>query len=504
MATALRQLIPLVSGAGLALVWLPLIPALYLLGSAALQAEGWLTLLADNQFFPALIATLVSSLIALVGALLLALMALAALWPDRGWQQYQAALPWLLALPHVAFASALWLLFGEGGLLGLSGSRDPYAIGLGIAMALKESGFLLWVMAALLARPMVQQQALVARSLGYSRGQTIRLLLPQILPGCAGALAAMAAWSLSAVDVALILGPGNPPTLGVLTWQWLNDADPLRQQQGLLASLVLLVLGAVLAALAFVLWRGFRHHHSLPVRHVSPRQPVISRLGAGLPLIATLLAVVILVMVATPDSFSLEPLWASLWLGVASTAIGLVLTLLWLEGGATRLNGLIWLPLWLPALPLVAGQYQLTLWAGLDGTGLAVMWSHLLWVIPYLWLVLAPAWQRIDPRLVLSARLMGWGRLRILCQLKLPLLARPLLAAFAVGFSVSIAQYLPTLYNGAGRISTLTTNAVALSSSGSQDQLAWQALLQALLPMGVFMLAAGAGRVIGHLRRGLS
>ena len=47
--------------------------------------------------------------------------------------------------------------------------------------------------------------------------------------------------------------------------------------------------------------------------------------------------------------------------------------------------------------------------------------------------------------------------------MKCPQLVRPALIAFAVGFSVSIAQYMPTLWLGAGRYSTLTTSeAVAL------------------------------------------
>jgi ABC-type uncharacterized transport system YnjBCD permease subunit len=39
-----------------------------------------------------------------------------------------------------------------------------------------------------------------------------------------------------------------------------------------------------------------------------------------------------------------------------------------------------------------------------------------------------------------------------------------------VGFSVSIAQYLPTLWLGAGRIPTLTSEAVALSSGGEAQR----------------------------------
>ncbi len=58
---------------------------------------------------------------------------------------------------------------------------------------------------------------------------------------------AVLAWSLSVVDVAIVLGPGNPPTLAVLAWQWLTQGDAQQQTKGTLLCLVLLLLLAALA-----------------------------------------------------------------------------------------------------------------------------------------------------------------------------------------------------------------------------------------------------------------
>lgn len=99
----------------------------------------------------------------------------------------------------------------------------------------------------------------------------------------------------------------------------------------------------------------------------------------------------------------------------------------------------------------------------LDGGGL----GHLLWVMPWMLFILQPARQRIDSRLILIAQTLSWSRAKIFFYVKCPLMLRPTLIAFAVGFSVSIAQYMPTLWLGAGRFPTLTTEAVALSSGGS-------------------------------------
>lgn len=71
------------------------------------------------------------------------------------------------------------------------------------------------------------------------------------------------------------------------------------------------------------------------------------------------------------------------------------------------------------------------------------------------------------------------------------------------GLSVSIAQYLPTLWLGAGRIPTLTSQAVALSSGGEVQTLAAQALWQLLLPAVCFTLTALLAWLAGRYRRGL-
>ncbi len=76
-------------------------------------------------------------------------------------------------------------------------------------------------------------------------------MLPALLPALGMVLLATTAWSLSAVDIALVLGPGNPPTLAVLAWQWLSQGDELQQAKGALASLLLM---AILGGLALVAW----------------------------------------------------------------------------------------------------------------------------------------------------------------------------------------------------------------------------------------------------------
>jgi len=67
------------------------------------------------------------------------------------------------------------------------------------------------------------------------------------------------------------------------------------------------------------------------------------------------------------------------------------------------------------------------------------------------------------------------------------MLRRPVLAAFAVGFAVSAGQYLPTLFAGAGRFATLTTEAVGLAAGADRRVIGLYALVQAALPLLPFV-----------------
>ncbi len=494
----------------MAAIYLPLLPAAGELVGAARSPAHWRALFADPQLGQALAATLVSTLLSVGGALLIALTIVAALWPSARWRRLASRLPLLLAVPHLALATAALLLFAEGGWLWqqlpfLTPPVDRYGIGLGLTMALKESAFVLWVIYGLLGEKRLADQATALKSLGYGRWQCLRwLVLPALLPALGMVLLATTAWSLSAVDVALVLGPGNPPTLAVLAWQWLSQGDELQQAKGALASLLLM---AILGGLALVAWGGWRLQRQYQpdlrgVRHPHPHALPGRLLAALLPL-SGLLGALLLAGLARSAPPQMDALGNSLGLALAACALGAAVCLLWLACGPARGDGWVWLPLVLPALPLADGQYRLALYAWLDGDWWTVLWGHLLWVVPWMLFILRPAWRQRDPRLTVVARTLGWGSTRIFWLLTLPSLTRPLLTALAVGFSVSIAQYLPTLWLGAGRIPTLTSQAVALSSGGEAQTLAAQALWQLLLPAVCFTLTALLAWLAGRYRRGL-
>jgi putative thiamine transport system permease protein len=84
------------------------------------------------------------------------------------------------------------------------------------------------------------------------------------------------------------------------------------------------------------------------------------------------------------------------------------------------------------------------------------------------------------------------------------MLLRPLATAAAVGFAVSAGQYLPTLLIGGGRVTTLTTEAVALAAGGDRRLTGAWALAQAAAPLAGFALALAIPALIHRDRRGLA
>ncbi|MCG6368663.1 hypothetical protein K6U35_09465, partial [Vibrio fluvialis] len=152
-----------------------------------------------------------------------------------------------------------------------------------------------------------------------------------------------------------ILGPGNPPTLAVISWQWLTQGDADQQTKGALASLLLMLLLAAYVLLSYLLWRSWRRTIPRVDGIRKPATPLLpgTTLAILLPLTGVL-CVVLLAILADQSTINSEALINSLTMGLVATFIALLLLLLWLEWGPQRRQLWLWLPILLPALPLVA------------------------------------------------------------------------------------------------------------------------------------------------------
>ena len=528
--------------APLLLFALPLALALPVALWQAGDAAAWRALLNDPQLPRALTLSLSTGLVSTALALLACLVLVTHLWGTPLWQRAAHALGPMLALPHAAFAIGLALLVMPAGLLarllaplfGWSAPpdwptvNDPHGMGLTAVLFGKELPFLLWNAMALLARPDVAQSLrgwlASGATLGYRQSAIWwRVLWPLLLPRLAWPLLAVLAYGITVVDLALIVGPASPPTLAVVAWQALQDGNPARNAMGAAAAL-LLGLAVALAALACALTgrallRGLQSVAVNGHRRPAPRHSGRSARALWRAVLAVY-AVVALLLVASswvgvwtfpslqPQLWataaweqvlaSSEAVWLSAVLGLVATVAALLLVLVWFEATPAawdpRAMPLVLAPLVVPPLLLMAGLYTLALPLRLDGTRVGLAWVHTLVALPYVFVALAPAWRSFDRRFETTALALGRSRAVFWWRVKAPMLAAPIAAALAVGFAVSVAQYLPTQFIGAGRHATVTTEAVTLASGGQRHTAAAFAVLQALLPAIGFGLAAWVGR----------
>jgi putative thiamine transport system permease protein len=526
--------------------------------------QAWQALFHHPGFASSLWLTLRIGLLATVLSVLLAV-GLAGLLATRpGAARLGAWMAPVLATPHSALAIGLAFLIAPSGWLvrwvspGLTGWTLPpdastvgHVSGLAVVacLLLKEVPYLVLMMLGALNQVAAPAQLAAARALGHSAASAfLKVLLPQVWPQIRLPVYAVLAFSLSVVDVALVLGPGNPPTLAVLALRWFSAPDVQRYPQAAAAALLLLGLVAAcilawhaadrLLARLGRRWiaRGGRGGAVVPA----------SALAAGAALL--LLALTALLLLAL-GLWSLAGAWRypdalpSVWtlanwqrqgaslagpaantavVALCATAVALVLTLACLEnealagGPARRATGatgatrgarslwLLYLPLLVPQVAFLFGAQVLLVRARLDATYLAVVWTHLIFVLPYLYLSLADPWRAFDARYARTAASLGASRWRVFWRIKLPILLKPTLIACAVAFAVSVGQYLPTLFAGSGRIATLTTEAVTLASGADRRITAVWALLQALLPLAAFVLATALPRWCFAGRRGMA
>jgi putative thiamine transport system permease protein len=540
----------------LTLAALPLGWSLWAAVQAGLDPAGWTALWQDPQTLRALAMSLWTGLLAS------ALSTAAAAWllcrifsalPDATVSTRLAGgLAPLLALPHVALAIGLVALLAPSGWLlrllspwatGFSApppwptTQDPWGLGLVAVLVLKETPFLLWAALAQLQRPEVglqlQQQLRLAQTLGYSaRSAWWRVAWPQLWPRLWGPLLAVLAYNLTVVDVALVIGPGTPPTLAVLAWQWLQDADPATNAQGAAAAWLLAAAMALAAGLAWgstrnPLWRRRRTRGPSALRAAGQHVPrtittIALRPTTHQPL-ALLLGIYLTVGLALglgsvtgswpfpqllPETWSLAAwqsvlassgtLWVTTGLALASSLSALLWAVAWLElaphSWQAKAQALLYLPLALPSVLWALGLHKLALAWGLDSQASGLWLAHTLACLPYVLLSLQGPYTGFDARLAQLAATLGRSRWAFLWQVKWPMLRAALTASLAVGFAVSVAQYLPTLYVGAGRFNTVSTEAVTLASGGQRSLTAAYAGLQWLLPVLMFALTARLGR----------
>jgi putative thiamine transport system permease protein len=482
--------------------------------------------------------SLSTGLVATAGALAIVVLFVSGWHGSRTFSRVQHLISPLLSVPHAAAAFGLAFLIAPSGFLfrvlspGLTGStrppdlfilNDPMGLAMIAGLIAKEVPFLLLVTLAALPQTNARRSGHIAQAIGYGRiSGFLFATWPLVYKQIRLAVFAVIAYATSVVDVAVILGPSTPSTLSVRLTQWMSDPDiALRFTASAGALLQLLVTIAAIA-----IWisgeklaSAICNHHRNNGRRFGSDGWARS-VGICAILVVTLVVFAGLVLLALwsfagfwpfpeslPRSFTLgnwsralpslvSPLMVTLTTGLFATLIAVVLALGCLEReartgrtGGSRALFFIYLPLIVPQVSFVFGLQIFFLNIGADASWGALVLVHLVFVLPYVFLSLSDPWRAWDHRYASIAHGLGAGPNRTFWRIRLPMMAKPALVACAVGFAVSVGQYLPTLLIGGGRWPTITTEAVALASGGDRRVIGVYAFVQMLLPFVGFALA---------------
>jgi putative thiamine transport system permease protein len=553
VGAALLALLGAPIAAGLVFTFLPSFGYLPSIGGNTFSLQPWRDLFGTPGFAASLGLTVSTGLTATVLALVLSFAFCAVVHSHMRNRGADGLLAPLLAAPHAAMAIGLAFLMAPSGWLfriispwltgyevppDLATIQDQWGAALVIGLLIKELPFLLIVILAALNQIPVDQQMRAGRALGYGQGIVwIKIIAPQVYGQIRLPVYVVLVFSLSVVDMALILAPTNPPPLSAVAFRWFMSPDVERLMPAAAAA----TLQLLIAAAAVGLWRlcergiawgglwwttqGGRGVTGEPGLKLAAAFGVtVLMLGFG-----SLVALAIWSVAwrwpfpdALPSTWSLQiwsrqvhalawPFGNTVVLATVSTAMAVLLAIVWLEAEdredvkrGTAVFHPVYIPLLLPQIAFIFGAQVLVAKARIDGTFLAVAWAHLLFVFPYVLLALADPWKALDPRYGRSAAALGVSPSATLIRVKLPILLRPILVASAIGFAVSVAQYLPTLFVGGGRVATLTTEAVAMASSGDRRVVGVLAFLQILLPLAVYVAALLIPRIVFANRKGLA
>jgi putative thiamine transport system permease protein len=536
---------------GLAGTILPAFGYLPALGGGELSLEPFMTVLGQPGLLRSSLIALAAGVVTAAISIVLVALFVGGWSETRTFRFIQSLVSPLLAVPHAAAAFGLAFMIAPSGFLARLVSpwatgwerppdwlivNDPLGLSFMAGLIVKEVPFLLLMTLAALPQVPLSASNRLAASLGYGRvAGFLFTTWPAIYRQIRLAVFAVIAFASSAVEVAYILGPTTPAALPVRLVEWMNDPD--LSSRFMASAGAVLQLGITLAAL--LIWLALEKLCGMTMMHFCEqgrryRSDRLLRLAALVLIALTALivfgglAVLALWSVSglwqfpdvLPDALSLRgwmqtlprignPLVTTVTVGLASTLLSTLIVIGSLASGQRYGNGTRWklfflyLPLLVPQAGFVFGLKLFLTHGGVGATWAALVLVHTVFVLPYIFLSLSAPWRAFDTRYEAIAAGLGKSGWTTLLVIRLPMLSRAILVACAVGFAVSVGQYLPTVLIGAGRLVTITTEAVALGAGGNRRVIGIYAFLQMLLPFLGFAFAAVVPTLLFRNRRAM-
>ena len=531
---------------GLIGVLLPAFGYFPILGFAKPSLDVWHSFFAAPGLLSALILMVFIGFAATLLSFGVAVLIVATFYTRGFYKRLQNILAPLLAIPHLGIAVGVAFLLAPSGFFfriaaallhweqppQLAVVPDNWGLTMVLALCLKEIPFLLFMINGALGQIDAPAYLKVSRSLGYYPFVSwFKVILPQIYKNIRLPLFIILVFSLSVVDIALILAPNAPPPFAVLMLEWFYDPQLenrlITAAGGVFFILLIVLCGALcyggerlIARIGiWSAWRGIRGRRSQSVA-------VFAYLLFGLLSCLAFGSLLVMLVWSFASSWRFphilpqglywknwiscelcDEVGSSLFIALAVSFFSLVVivTLLERQKDAVKSINPLWfyLPLFIPQVVFLFGFDLLLLTLNIPRWW-AVLWAHFFYVLPYVFLILHAFYLNFDRRYEQTAYALGHSQPSTWLRVKLPILFRPIIYTFAVGFAVSINEYLPTLIAGKGEINTLTTEMVGLAAGGDRRIIGVTSVTQSLLPFTFFVIALVLPNLQARNRRGLA
>ncbi len=444
----------------------------------------------------------------------------------------------LIALPHITMAIGLIFLLSPSGLLLRSVSPwltgfdrppntyifpDEYGFFLILGLMLKEIPFLILVSLSALREFSSSKFFDLGKSFQHSSFSTwFILIFPIIYKKIRLVVFIIIAFSSSVVDMSLLLAPSTPSTLSVRILQIFQSSD---MDSFLIASNLSLIQLFIIIILLIV-WIFFEKIIKLKFFYIFFIK--ITSLKSEFLKITILCFSVILFLLSFmgiicsilwgisenwyfpnffPNNLNINNflnfyyenkslILISIFIPLIVSLLSMSLIILWVELldylniTKTQFEWIIFTPLFIPQISFLIGIQSFIIFFNFSSFLIPLIFVQLFYVIPYCFIILAPAMREVKSDYIKVASSLGKNRIVRLFKIKIPLVLHSLMTSFAIGMIVSFGLYVPVYFIGAGRVTTMTVEALNLALSGSKQDLGIATFFQILFPTLLLLTVA--------------
>ena len=401
----------------------------------------------------------------------------------------------LIALPHITMAIGLIFLLSPSGLLLRSISPwltgfdrppnsyifpDEYGFFLILGLVLKEIPFLILISLSALREFSSMKFFDLGKSFQHTSFSTwFILIFPIIYKKIRLVVFIIIAFSSSVVDMSLLLAPSTPSTLSVRILQIFQSSDMdaffIASNLSLIQLLIIIILLIFWIILEKII--KLKYFYILFIKITSFKSEFLKIAILCFSLILFLLSFMGIICSILwgfsenwyfpnffPNDLNINGflsfydqnkslIFISIFIPLMVSFSSTSLTIIWVELldylkiKKTQFEWIIFIPLFIPQISFLIGLQSFVVFFNYNNFLIPLIFVQLFYVIPYCFIILAPALREVKSEYIKVASSLGKNRIERLFKIKIPLVLPSLLTSFAIIIKITSLIFLYMIGN---------------------------------------------------------